>query len=409
MPVNYTPPSPEQLLPVPGVELGTGRAAIKKWTRDDLLLVRLAPGAQAAGVFTQNRFSAAPVRVCREHLAKSKSIGALVVNAGNANAGTGEQGLADARATCVATARLVGCETEAVLPFSTGVIMEPLPLDRIVRALPECRDALAERGWHAAVRAIMTTDTVPKGASQRVTIDSVPVTVTGIAKGAGMIAPNMATLLGFVGTDAPVARPLLDELTLEVARGSFNRITIDGDTSTNDSFVVMSSGRAPLAPISDRGDPRLAGLKSALAAVAGELAQAIVRDGEGATKFITIAVESGRDENECDRVARAIAQSPLVKTAFFASDPNLGRIVCAIGNAGLEDLDPRRVSFWLDEVKVVADGGRAPSYREEDGQRVMAKADIGIRVWLGRGEASATVWTCDLSQDYVRINADYRT
>ena len=409
MPVNYMPPSPEQLLSVPGVELGTARARIKNWSRDDLLLVGLAPGTQVAGVFTQNRFSAAPVRVCREHLARAKSIGALVVNAGNANAGTGEQGLADALATCASAARIVGCETEAVLPFSTGVIMEPLPLDRIVGALPACRDALVESGWHAAVRAIMTTDTVPKGASRRVTIDGVPITVTGIAKGAGMIAPNMATLLGFVATDAPVARPLLDELTLAVARESFNRITIDGDTSTNDSFLVMSSHRAPFAPVTDRKDPRFAPLMATIAAVACDLAQAIVRDGEGATKFITIKVEGGRDENECDRVARTIAQSPLVKTAFFASDPNLGRIVCAIGNAGLDDLDPSGVSFWLDEVKVVADGCRAASYREEDGQRVMAKAEIGIRVSLGRGEASATVWTCDLSQDYVRINANYRT
>ena len=409
MPVNYTPPAPGDLLPVPGVALGTARAGIKNWSRDDLLLVRLASGAQAAGVFTENRFSAAPVQVCREHLTRAKSIGALVVNAGNANAGTGEPGLADARETCANVARLVECVPEAVLPFSTGVIMEPLPVDRIVRALPACREALVEGGWHAAVRAIMTTDTVPKGASRRVTIDGVPITVTGIAKGAGMIAPNMATLLGFVATDAPVARPLLDELTFAVARESFNRITIDGDTSTNDSFVVMSSHRAPLTPVADRKDPRFAPLKKAIAAVACELAQAIVRDGEGATKFITIRVEGGRDESECDRVARTIAQSPLVKTAFFASDPNLGRIVCAIGNAGLDDLDPSGVSFWLDEVKVVADGGRAASYREEDGQRVMAKAEIGVRVSLGRGEASATVWTCDLSQDYVRINADYRT
>ena len=337
------------------------------------------------------------------------SIGALIVNAGNANAGTGEQGLADARATCSAVGRVVGCEPAAVLPFSTGVIMEPLPVDKIVAALPACRDAAVEEGWLTAACAIMTTDTVPKGASRRVAIGGVPVTVTGIAKGAGMIAPNMATLLGFVATDAPIERTLLEELTDELAQESFNRITIDGDTSTNDSFVVISSYQASIEPLAKRSDPRLSPLKEALAQVAGELAQAIVRDGEGATKFITVKVEGGRDAMECDRVARAIAQSPLVKTAFFASDPNLGRIVCAIGNAGLDDLDPRRVSFWLDDVAVVAGGGRSASYREEDGKRVMAKAEIGVRVALGRGEANATVWTCDLSHDYVRINADYRS
>jgi len=409
VPVNYTPPSAEDLHPVPGVALGTARAGIKNWQRDDVLLVRLASGAQASGVFTQNSFCAAPVTVCRENLARADSIGALIVNAGNANAGTGEQGLADARATCSAVGRIVGCDPMAVLPFSTGVIMEPLPVDKIVAALPTCRDAAVEEGWFTAARAIMTTDTVPKGASRRLTIDGVPVTVTGIAKGAGMIAPNMATLLGFVATDAPIGRTLLAELTEELARESFNRITIDGDTSTNDSFVVISSHQASIAPLAKRGDPRLSPLKEALAGVAGELAQAIVRDGEGATKFITIKVEGGRDAMECDRVARAIAQSPLVKTAFFASDPNLGRIVCAIGNAGLDDLDPGQVSFWLDDVAVVAGGGRSASYREEDGKRVMAKAEIGVRVALGRGEAQATVWTCDFSHEYVRINADYRS
>jgi glutamate N-acetyltransferase/amino-acid N-acetyltransferase len=287
--------------------------------------------------------------------------------------------------------------------------MEPLPLDKIVAALPACCAALAEHGWHAAARAIMTTDTVPKGASERVLVDGVPITVTGIAKGSGMIAPNMATLLSFVATDAPIAGPLLAELTAEVARASFNRITIDGDTSTNDSFVLMSSSRAPMAPVQHRDDPRLPAIAKAILAAAGKLAQAIVRDGEGATKLITITVEGGRDEAECDRVARSIAQSPLVKTAFFASDPNLGRIVCAIGNAGIADLDPGGVSFWLDEVPVVADGGRAASYREADGQRVMAEPEITVRVALGRGRAAATVWTCDFSHEYIRINADYRT
>jgi len=409
MPVNYRPAAPEELLPVPGVSLGTAAAGIKNWSRDDLLLVRLAPGARAAGVFTQNRFCAAPVIVCREHLARGGPIGALVVNAGNANAGTGDRGIADARATCAAAAELVGCKPEAVLPFSTGVIMEPLPLDKILRALPVCREALAETGWYAAVRSIMTTDTVPKGASRQISVGGAPVTVTGIAKGAGMIAPNMATLLGFVATDAPIAAGLLGALTAEVAQESFNRITIDGDTSTNDSFVVMSSGQAPLPPVERRDDPRLPPIRAAIEAVASDLALAIVRDGEGATKLISITVEGGRNEDECNRVARAIAHSPLVKTAFFASDPNLGRIVCAIGNAGIADLDPRRVSFWLDDVGVVASGGRAPSYREEDGQRVMAKPEIAVRVALGRGSARASVFTCDLSHDYVRINADYRS
>jgi glutamate N-acetyltransferase/amino-acid N-acetyltransferase len=409
MPVNYKAPAPDELLPVPGVSLGTAAAGIKNWSRDDLLLVRLASGARAAGVFTQNRFCAAPVTVCRQHLARSDSIGALVVNAGNANAGTGERGLADARATCAAAAELVGCKPEAVLPFSTGVIMEPLPLDKILVALPACRDALSETGWYAAVRAIMTTDTVPKGASRRISVDGVRVTVTGIAKGAGMIAPNMATLLGFVATDAPISAPLLAELTAEAAQSSFNRITIDGDTSTNDSFVVVCSGRAPLAPVEGRNDPRLAPIRTAIETVASELALAVVRDGEGATKLMNITVEGGRDADECDRVARAIAHSPLVKTAFFASDPNLGRIVCAVGNAGIADLDPRGVSLWLDDVRVVTDGGRASSYREEDGQRVMAKAEIAVRVALGRGGARITLFTCDLSYDYVRINADYRT
>jgi glutamate N-acetyltransferase/amino-acid N-acetyltransferase len=409
MPVNYPPLTPEGLLPVPGVTLGTAPARVKNWSRPDLLLMNLAPGSQAAGVFTQNRFCAAPVIVCREHLARSASVRALVVNAGNANAGTGAQGLADARATCAAVAELLGCDAAAVLPFSTGVIMEPLPVDRIVAALPACRDALAADGWLAAVRAIMTTDTVPKGASRRIGLQGQPVTVTGIAKGAGMIAPNMATMLSFIATDAPLAGPLLAGLVGDIAAASFNRITIDGDTSTNDSFVLVSTQRAPVAPLERRDDPRLATVKAAIAAVAVELAQALVRDGEGATKFIAIVVEGGRDASECDRVARAIAQSPLVKTAFFASDPNLGRIVCAIGNAAIPDLEPGRVSFWLDDVLVVADGARANSYREEDGKRVMAGAEILVRVALGRGPARATVWTCDLSHDYVRINADYRS
>ncbi len=409
MPVNYIPPTPDELLPVPGVSLGTAAARIKNWSRDDVVLVSLDPGSRAAGVFTQNRFCAAPVIVCREHLAHGQTTRALLINAGNANAGTGSRGTADARACCAAVARALDCAEYEVLPFSTGVIMEPLAVDRIVAALPHCVKSLSPSGWDAAVRAIMTTDTVPKAASDRVEIDGTPITVTGMAKGSGMIAPNMATMLGFVATDAPVTGLLLGEIAAIVAAESFNRITVDGDTSTNDSFIVVATGKAPIAPIVRADDPRFASLLDALQRVAVQLAQAIVRDGEGATKFITIVVEGGRDDGECDRVARAIADSPLVKTAFFASDPNLGRIVCAIGNAAIEDLDPACVSFWLDDVLVVADGGRAASYREEDGKRVMAQAEIGVRVALGRGGATATVWTCDLSHGYVTINADYRS
>ena len=409
MPVNYTPPTPDQLLAVPGISLGTAAAGIKRWTRDDVLLIKLSPGSRASGVFTQNRFCAAPVIICREHLAQGGQTRALLINAGNANAGTGQPGLAAARLICAAVAKLLDCVPAEVLPFSTGVIMESLPVDKIVDALPRCAAALTPDGWYAAVRAIMTTDTVPKGTSRRIEVDGVAVTVTGIAKGAGMMAPNMATMLAFVATDAPIAGPLLRDLARDIADRSFNRVTIDGDTSTNDSFVLMASGEASLTPIERRDDPRLVPVRAALEEVAIELSQAIVRDGEGATKFITIDVQGGRDAVECERVARTIAHSPLVKTAFFASDPNLGRIVCAIGNAGIGDLDPGGVSFWLDDVLVVEDGGRAASYREEDGQRVMAKPEIGVRVSLGRGKAAATVWTCDFSHGYVSINADYRS
>jgi glutamate N-acetyltransferase/amino-acid N-acetyltransferase len=417
MPVRYTPPTPESLLPVAGIALGPAAGRVKNWQRDDVLLVTCAPGTVAAGVFTQNRFCAAPVLVCREHLAHQHRSGAplraLVVNAGNANAGTGQPGLAAARQTCAAVGQLIGCAPEEVLPYSTGVIMEPLPVDRIVAALPAALAAAREDGWHAAARAIMTTDTVPKGASRRVVVDGVPVTVTGIAKGAGMIHPNMATMLAFVATDAPVAADVLGTVAREVADVSFNGATVDGDTSTNDSFVLAATGRVPLPPIRSTSDPRLAPVRQAIEAVAVDLAQAIVRDGEGATKFIAIRVEGGRSVDECRRVALGIAHSPLVKTAFFASDPNLGRIVCAIGNAGPADLDPAHVSFWLDDVLVVDRGGRSPAYREEDGQRVMKQDEITVRVDLGRAAgpdaARATVWTCDFSHDYVSINADYRS
>ncbi|HEY1459023.1 MAG TPA: bifunctional glutamate N-acetyltransferase/amino-acid acetyltransferase ArgJ [Casimicrobiaceae bacterium] len=409
MPVNYTPPTPDSLLPIAGLELGTAAAGIKKWTRDDLVLISLCPGARSAGVFTQNRFAAAPVQVCREHLALGGETRALLINAGNANAGTGERGLADARRTCASVARLLGCADSEVLPFSTGVIMEPLPVERIEAALPAAYAARGADRWFAAVSAIMTTDTVPKATSTRVDLAGRNATITGMAKGAGMISPNMATMLGFVATDAAIAPGLLRVLAAGVAETSFNRITIDGDTSTNDSFLIVATGALAAPPIATSSDPRLPALRAALEGVAQTLAQAIVRDGEGATKFIAITVEGGRDVDECNRVARAIANSPLVKTAFFASDPNLGRIVCAIGNGAAADLDPASVSFWLDDALVVDRGGRAGSYREEDGQRALAKPEVAIRVALGRGNASTTVWTCDLSHDYVSINADYRS
>ena len=409
MPVRYTPPTPESLLPVPGVTLGATAARIKNWDRDDVLLVVCDPGTHAAGVFTRNRFCAAPVTVCRRHLAAGGRLRALVVNAGNANAGTGARGIADAETTAAAVASMLACPMPEVLPFSTGVIMEPLPVARLVAALPAARAAQRADGWHAAARSIMTTDTVPKAASRRVAIDGAEITVTGIAKGAGMIHPDMATMLSFMATDAPVSREVLATLVREVADVSFNGATVDGDTSTNDSFVVAATGRAPIAPIARPDDPRLPVLRGAVEAVAVDLAQAIVRDGEGATKFIAIRVEGGRDVDECRAVAFGIAHSPLVKTAFFASDPNLGRIVCAIGNASAPDTDPARVSFWLDDVLVVDRGGRAASYREEDGQRVMKQDEITVRVDLGRGAARATVWTCDFSHEYVSINADYRS
>ena len=413
MPVNYTPPTADSLLPVPGVALGTAAARIKNWDRDDVLLVVCEPGTVAAGVFTRNRFCAAPVAVCRAHLARQHEgrggFRALVVNAGNANAGTGEPGLADARAECVAVARMLDCAPEDVLPYSTGVIMEPLPVGRIVAALPAAKAAARADGWFAAAKAIMTTDTVPKGASRRVTVDGVPVTVTGIAKGAGMIHPDMATMLAFMATDAPLSAPLLAQLVREVADVSFNGATVDGDTSTNDSFVLAATGRARIDPIVSADDARLAPVRRAIEECAVALAQAIVRDGEGATKFIAVRVDGGRTVDECRRVAFGIAHSPLVKTAFFASDPNLGRIVCAIGNTAAPDTDPARVSFWLDDVLVVDRGGRAATYREEDGQRVMKRDEITVRVDLGRGTAAATVWTCDFSHDYVSINADYRS
>jgi glutamate N-acetyltransferase/amino-acid N-acetyltransferase len=412
MPVNLSPPDPATLHPVPGVELGVAEAGIRKANRPDLLVLRLAPRTRVAGVFTRNRFCAAPVIVAKEHLAIAAprcAIRALVVNTGNANAGTGADGLSRAKQTCEALASLLGCLPEEVLPFSTGVIMEPLPLERVVAGLPACVAGLRADNWARAAEAIMTTDTVAKAASRRVSIAGRMATITGIAKGAGMIRPDMATMLGFVATDAAVSQGVLETLAREVADRSFNRITVDGDTSTNDSFVVLATGASGLPEIGDTGGSGYRELRDAVGAVAVQLAQAIVRDGEGATKFITVLVEGGRTEQECARVAYAIAHSPLVKTAFFASDPNLGRILAAVGYAGIADLDVAGVRLYLDDVLVAERGGRAASYREEDGQRVMRQEEITIRVALGRGGAQTTVWTCDLSYDYVRINADYRT
>jgi len=409
MAVNLSAPNPQDLHPVPGVRLGIAMAGVRKAGRRDLAVLTLAQGTQVAAVFTQNRFCAAPVQLCRRHLASGAAIRALLVNTGNANAGTGDDGLARAEATCVALARHLGLAPEQVLPFSTGVIMEPLPVDRITQGLPGALADLAEDRWGEAAEAIMTTDTVPKAASRQVCIDGRTVTVTGISKGAGMIRPNMATMLGFVATDAVVEPALLRSLVKEAADRSFNRITIDGDTSTNDSFVLIASGQAGNAPIAQFDSADGAVLRDAVIEVAEQLAQAIVRDGEGATKFITVQVEGGRTAAECRQVAYAIAHSPLVKTAFFASDPNLGRILAAVGYAGIADLDQALIDLYLDDVWVAARGGRNPDYREDDGQRVMKQSEITVRVSLGRGDDHATVWTCDLSHGYVSINADYRS
>ncbi len=409
MPVNLTPPAAAQLLPVAGVFLGVAEANIKRENRKDLLVMQLAEGARVAGVFTQNRFCAAPVTVAREHLAQPDGIRALVVNTGNANAGTGEQGMQDARTTCAALAGLLGCKATQILPFSTGVIMESLPVGRIAAGLPGCVANMRADNWHDAAHAIMTTDIVAKAVSKQVTIGGAAITLTGIAKGSGMIHPNMATMLGYIATDAAIAQPLLQQMVSAAANRSFNCITVDGDTSTNDALMLIATGQTALPEIVDASSADFAALQAAVTEVAIWLAQAIVRDGEGATKFITVRVEGGKDEAECKQIGYAIARSPLVKTAFFASDPNLGRILAAIGYAGVADLDVDILRLYLDDVLVAENGGRAESYREEDGQRVMQQSDITIRVVLGRGSAKATLWTCDFSYDYVKINASYRS
>ncbi len=408
MAVNLSAPDPGALLVIPGVRLGVAKAGIRKPNRQDLLLITLSEGTSVAGVFTRNRFCAAPVSVAKEHLLGG-SIRALIVNTGCANAGTGDDGIARARQTCADVSVLLGCRPDQVLPFSTGVIMEPLPVERIAAGLPVCMAGLEEKNWAAGATAIMTTDTVAKAFSTQVNVGNAAVSVTGIAKGSGMIRPNMATMLGFIATDASVDQALLQEMTAYVADRTFNCVTVDGDTSTNDALIVMATGQngAPMITRSDSGDIKV--LLDAITEVALLLAQALVRDGEGATKFITIRIEGGVNETECRKIGYAIAHSPLVKTAFFASDPNLGRILAAIGYAGIDDLDVSKVDLYLDDVNVAKSGGRAPSYREEAGQRVMKQAEITIRVELNRGSSAATVWTCDLSHDYVSINADYRS
>jgi glutamate N-acetyltransferase/amino-acid N-acetyltransferase len=409
MPVNLSAPDPAALFAVPGVRIGVAEAGVRKANRKDLTVVLIDEGSAVGGVFTQNRFCAAPVQVCRDHLAANYGIRAMVINTGNANAGTGEDGLMRTRSTCIALARKLDIAPEQILPFSTGVIMEPLPVDRIEAGLPAALADASENHWARAAEGIMTTDTIPKAFSQKVQIGGATVTITGISKGAGMIRPNMATMLGFMATDAKIDPSLIQPLAKRLADGSFNRVTIDGDTSTNDSFVVIATQKAAHATITSLDSADGQALVAAMQDVARLLAQAIVRDGEGATKFITIQVEGGRDAAECKQVAYAIAHSPLVKTAFYASDPNLGRILAAVGYAGIADLDQTGIDLFLDDVHVAVKGGRNPSYREEDGQRVMKQSEITVRVALGRGTASETVWTCDFSHEYVTINADYRS
>jgi glutamate N-acetyltransferase/amino-acid N-acetyltransferase len=411
MAVNSPLPLASALKPVAGVEIGFAEAGIKKPNRKDVLVMKVAPTATVAGVFTLNRFCAAPVQIAKAHLAAAKESGkpiaALLINTGNANAGTGELGLSLANETCAALAAQLGCEASQILPFSTGVILEPLPAAKVIAGLPQAIAGLKADNWYNAAEAIMTTDTQPKAGSRTVTIGGHTVTMSGISKGAGMIKPNMATMLGYLALDAKVAQPVLDVLVKQVADQSFNCITIDGDTSTNDSFMLIATGAGTLE-VNSVDAPEYAELAKAVGELSLFLAQAIVRDGEGATKFITITVEEGESVEECRKIAYSIGHSPLVKTAFFASDPNLGRILAAIGYAGV-DLDVGKLNLYLDDVWVAKNGGRNPDYKEEDGQRVMKQSEITVRVKLARGAAAATVYTCDLSHDYVSINADYRS
>ena len=400
------------LSPIRGVSLGVAEAGIKQPNHRDLLLIELDEGAKVSGVFTQNKFCAAPVIVAKEHILRKKSgssIRALIVNTGSANAGTGEEGITHTRSICTELARLLGCDVSQVLPFSTGVIMERLPVEKIILNLPKVVANLKPDNWHSAAQAILTTDTVPKAISKKISLGDSTVTITGVAKGSGMIRPNMATMLSYLATDAAISQPLLKKMIHNVADNSFNRITVDGDTSTNDSFILIATGRAGNLEIFDQESSEYKELQDAVTEVAVHLAKAIVKDGEGATKFITVEIESGRDSDECAKIAYAIAHSPLVKTAFFASDPNLGRIIAAVGYAGVEDLDVNSLQLYLDDVLVFENGGRAGNYSEEDGTRVMGQPEITVRVVLNRGESSITVWTCDFSYDYVKINSDYRS
>jgi glutamate N-acetyltransferase / amino-acid N-acetyltransferase len=409
MAVNLQAPDPASLHPIAGLAIGVTEAGVRKPNRKDLSVVLLDAGASVAGVFTQNRYCAAPVQICREHLASGQQIRAMLINTGNANAGTGDDGMARARATCVALAQKLNIAPEQILPFSTGVIMEPLPSDRVIAGIPGAMADAKADNWLRAAQGIMTTDTLPKAFSAQVQIAGSTVSITGISKGAGMIRPNMATMLGFMATDATVPHALMQELATDLANGSFNRVTVDGDTSTNDSFVVIATNKVASGAITTWSSAEGMALKTAMMQVAQKLAQAIVRDGEGATKFITVKVSGGKTTDECCKVAYAIAHSPLVKTAFFASDPNLGRILAAVGYAGIADLDQTKISLHLDDVHVVTGGGRNPTYKEEDGARVMKQSEITIHVGLGRGNVTDTVWTCDFSYDYVKINADYRS
>lgn len=408
MAVNLPLPNKDELKPISGLKLGIAEAGIKRANRKDILVIRLVPGSSVSGVFTQNRFCAAPVQLCRAHLLERNPIEALIINTGNANAGTGDEGLRRAQQTCDALANALDISPEQILPFSTGVILEPLPVEKIIIAIPKAISALKEDDWYSAAEAIMTTDTQPKAASLTIQTSAGPIVMTGISKGAGMIQPNMATMLGFIGTDVNINSDLLQDLTREAADLSFNAITIDGDTSTNDSFIVMATGQSAVS-IQSKSDPAYAVFREGLITLSRQLAQMIVRDGEGATKFITIRVKGGKDSVECKRIAKSIAHSPLVKTAFFASDPNLGRILAAIGYAGVGDLDSSKVQLWLGDVWVAKDGGRNPDYKEADGQAVMKQSEISVTVDLGRGNVEETVWTCDLSHEYVSINADYRS
>jgi len=412
MAVNSPLPVASALKPVDGIDIGFAEAGIKKPNRKDVLVMKVAPTATVAGVFTLNRFCAAPVQIAKAHLAAARTSGkpivALLVNTGNANAGTGELGLSLANETCVALAAQLGCEPSQILPFSTGVILEPLPAAKVIAGLPQAIAGLKADNWFNAAEAIMTTDTQPKAGSRSVTIGGHAVAMSGISKGAGMIKPNMATMLGYLAFDAKVAQPVLDVLVKQVADKTFNCITIDGDTSTNDSFMLIATGAGALE-VNSVDAPEYAELAAAVTELSLFLAQAIVRDGEGATKFITITVEDGASVEECRKIAYSIGHSPLVKTAFFASDPNLGRILAAIGYAGVDDLDVSKLNLYLDDVWVAKNGGRNPDYKEEDGQRVMQQSEITVRVKLARGDAAATVYTCDLSHEYVTINADYRS